>query len=101
MAAALGIENLANNLDPLQMAAQANEMIDLVAGQRILDQAVEQDARLFDLGIKRRRAGIKSSPGKLAAQVKVQPIDLAPGVDTQALLRAPRILSGQPDQVED
>src|SRR5207249_938886 len=79
----LGKENPAQDLHAFQVSAQPEEMVDLVAGQRVLDQPVKERARLCDRGIESGWAGVEPPLGALAAQVKIETVDLAPGIDSE------------------
>jgi hypothetical protein len=95
------VEDLAHHTDPLEMAAQADEMIDLIARQRVLNHAVKENARLLDRGVEGGGTGVKPALGALAAQVKVEAIDLAPGVDAQAFLGATGVFAGARDRAHE
>ena len=51
--------------------------------------------------VEARRAGAEPALGALAAEIEIEAIDLAPGVDADGLLRAAGVLACPGDHAED
>src|SRR5262249_30064820 len=69
-APALGVEDPAGDVHSLQVAAEPEEVVDLVARQRVVDQAVPEEARLLDRGVEAGRAGVEPLLGAPTAEVE-------------------------------
>ena len=100
-AVTLGVQNPADHVNPFQVSAQPEEMVDLVARQGILDQSIEEDTRLLDRGIKPRWAGLEPAAVALATEIEVKAVDLSPGVYSETLLGAAGVLSCPRNHAED
>ena len=64
----LDVEDPADLVDALQVAAELEEVVDLGPGQRAVDQAVEEDAGPLDAVVEPRGAGGEPPPGRRAGR---------------------------------